>query len=106
MDPRTGKLLWKKRGSMATAGVDSDGLIAVTNSPDSGASARDPLLISIGVRDGKEKAKGAVYDPQHSLPAPDAMSLAWNGNDNVLYVQGERLSDDRPSVQAFKAPVG
>lgn len=106
VDLRTGKLLWKKRGSVATAGVDSDGLIAVTNSPDSGASARDPLLLSIGVRDGKEKVKGAVYDPQHSLPAPDAMSLAWNGNDNVLYVQGERLSDDRPSVQAFKAPVG
>ncbi|MFF4603509.1 PQQ-binding-like beta-propeller repeat protein [Streptomyces sp. NPDC001339] len=106
MDLKTGKLLWKKRGSAATAGVDDAGVIAVTTSPDSGASARDPLLVSIGLRDGKEKVMGAVYDPEHSLPSPDSMSLAWNGIDKTLFVQGERLSDNRPSVQAFKVPPG
>ncbi|MFI0716921.1 PQQ-binding-like beta-propeller repeat protein [Streptomyces inhibens] len=106
LDLKTGKLLWKKRGSAAVAGIDSEGVIAVTSSPDTGAISRDPVLVSIALRDGKEKAMGTLYDPKHSLPAPHSMSLAWNGNENTLFIQGERLSDDRPSVQAFKAPTG
>ncbi|MFG2831846.1 PQQ-binding-like beta-propeller repeat protein [Streptomyces sp. NPDC048434] len=106
MDLKTGKLLWKKRGSAAIAGADHDGLVMVTDSPDSGASAVNALMVSVGVRDGKEKVRGALYEKEHNLPAPSDMSLAWNGNDNTLFVQSERLSDNRPSVQAFKAPVG
>ncbi|MFI0790619.1 hypothetical protein ACH4Q6_34090 [Streptomyces lydicus] len=49
--------------------------------------------------------RGAVHDPEHSLPAPGSMSLARNGDDKVPHVRGERLSDDRPSVQACKVPV-
>lgn len=105
VDLKTGKLLWKKRGEVATAGLDTDGAVAVTTSPDSGASARDPLLISIGLRDGKEKVLGAVYDPDHQLPSPTSMSLFWHGREDTLFVQGERLSDNRPSVQAFKVPT-
>ncbi|MGY5127872.1 outer membrane protein assembly factor BamB family protein [Streptomyces nigrescens] len=106
MDLKTGKLLWKKRGSAAIAGGDHEDVIMVTDSPDSGASAVKPLLLSVGLRDGKEKVMGALYEKEHNLPAPSDMSLAWNGNKNTLFVQSERLSDDRPSVQAFKAPTG
>ncbi|MEU8683740.1 PQQ-binding-like beta-propeller repeat protein [Streptomyces sp. NPDC048611] len=106
MDLKTGKLLWKKRGEVATAGLDTEGAVAVTNSPDSGASARDPLLISINVRDGKEKVLGAVYDPDHQLPPPTSMSLFWHPRENTLYLQGESLNHDKTSIQAFKAPNG
>ncbi|MFE0377537.1 PQQ-binding-like beta-propeller repeat protein [Streptomyces inhibens] len=106
MDLKSGKLLWKKRGSAAIAGGDHEDVIMVTDSPDSGASAVNTLLVTVGLRDGKEKVMGALYEKEHNLPAPSDMSVAWNGNDSTLFVQSERLSNDRTSVQAFKAPTG
>ncbi|QIK07971.1 PQQ-binding-like beta-propeller repeat protein [Streptomyces sp. ID38640] len=104
MDLKTGELLWKKWSS-APAALDTEGLIAVTNAPDTGAVGRDPVLVSTGVRDGKEKVLGTLYDPKHALGSPDLMSLAWDGHTNTLFIQGAGLSHDKTSVQAFKAPV-
>ncbi|MFE3887651.1 PQQ-binding-like beta-propeller repeat protein [Streptomyces lydicus] len=103
MDMKTGELLWKKRGSAAIAGVNNQGLIMVTDSPDSGASAVKPLVVAVGLRDGKEKVKGTLYEKEHNLPAPGDMSLALD-RDNMLFIQSERLTDNRPSVQAFEVP--
>ncbi|MFJ9466646.1 outer membrane protein assembly factor BamB family protein [Streptomyces caniferus] len=103
MDMKTGKLLWKKRGSAAIAGVNNQGLMMVTDSPDSGASAVKALVVAVGLRDGKEKVKGTLYEKEHNLPAPSDMSLALD-RDNNLFIQSERLTDNRPSVQAFEVP--
>ncbi|MEU8786347.1 PQQ-binding-like beta-propeller repeat protein [Streptomyces sp. NPDC048637] len=105
MDLKTGELLWKKRASAPVA-LDTDGLIAVMSAPAAGPVGQDPVLVSIGVRDGKEKVLGTLYDPKHSLGSPELMSLAWDGHTNTLFLQGEGLSHDKSSVQAFKAPVG
>lgn len=103
MDMKTGKLLWKKRGSAAIAGVNNQGLMMVTDSPDSGASAVKELVVAVGLRDGKEKVKGTLYEKEHNLPAPSDMSVALD-RDNMLFIQSERLTDNRPSVQAFEVP--
>lgn len=104
LDLKTGKLLWKKSAS-APAALDTDGLIALTDAPATGAHGQDPVLVSIGLRDGKEKVLGTVYDPKHALGSPDLMSLAWDGHTNTLFLQGEGINGDKSSVQAFKAPV-
>lgn len=104
VDLKTGELLWKKRSS-ASAALDTEGLIAVTDAPDTGTPGQDPVLVSIGVRDGKEKVLGTVYDPKHALGSPELMSLAWDGHTNTLFIQGDGLSHDKSSIQAFKAPV-
>lgn len=105
VDLKTGKLLWRKRASAAVA-LDTDGLIAVTSAPAAGPAGQDPKLISLGVRDGKEKVLGTIYDPKHNLGMPGFMSLAWDGHTNTLFLQSESLSHDKTSVQAFKAPTG
>lgn len=105
VDLKTGELLWKKR-SAASAALDTEGLIAVTDAPDTGTPGQDPVLVSIGVRDGKEKVLGTVYDPKHALGSPELMSLAWDGHTNTLFIQGEGLNHDKSSIQAFKAPIG
>ncbi|MFE1175035.1 PQQ-binding-like beta-propeller repeat protein [Streptomyces sp. NPDC058773] len=104
MDLKTGKLLWKKSGAAAAA-LDTDGLIAVATAPATGPAGRDPVLVSLGLRDGKEKVLGTLYDPKHALGSPDLMSLAWDGHTNTLFIQGEGLSHDKSSIQAFKAPT-
>ncbi|MFH8567861.1 PQQ-binding-like beta-propeller repeat protein [Streptomyces sp. NPDC017993] len=104
LDLKTGKLLWKKRGSAGIAGVDNEGLIVLTDSPEGAAPGADTALVAINVRDGKEKVMGTLYDPKQDLSSVGLLSVAWNGKVNELYVQGEGVQDDRPSVQAFKLP--
>ncbi|WP_051877574.1 PQQ-binding-like beta-propeller repeat protein [Streptomyces natalensis] len=104
MDLKTGKLLWKKFGSEAIAGVDREGVIVVTDSL-GGADAVHQKVMAIGLRDGKEKELGSLYDPKHALPSPDQMSLSWYGGENTLLIQSTSLSNDGQSVQALKAPM-
>ncbi|WP_411143511.1 PQQ-binding-like beta-propeller repeat protein [Streptomyces sp. x-80] len=101
-DLRTGKLLWSKRETAATA--LEDGKVVAVAGPVATGGGRDPRLVTLDLRSGEEKVMGTLYDPKHSLPSPMQMSLRWNGNEKTLYVQGERLSDNAPSIQAFKAP--
>ncbi|MCB5910962.1 hypothetical protein [Streptomyces pinistramenti] len=99
VDLKPGKLLWKKQGTPVAEG---DGeVVAVASAPPTGGG-QDPVLVSLHVRDGKQTVKGILCDPKHSLGAPHLMSFTWSENEQTLYLEGERLCGDRPSLRAFK----
>ncbi|UGY93924.1 protein kinase domain-containing protein [Streptomyces gobiensis] len=97
-DLKTGKILWHKEGAVAL-GSTLDGVIAIRRSP----TTRDPQLVSIGLRDGKEEVRGTLYTPKHSLTALSTMSYAFDGY--KFYVVGKNLNDDRTMIRAFETNV-
>ncbi|WP_405743053.1 PQQ-binding-like beta-propeller repeat protein [Streptomyces sp. NBC_01525] len=95
VDLKTGKLLWKKQGTPVAEG---DGeVIGVANGPQ-----QDPVLVSFDVRDGTQTVKGTLYDPKHELASPHLMSLTWSENEQTLYLEDKRLSDDQPILRAYE----
>lgn len=104
VDLKTGKRLWKRSGAAAVA-LEEGNVIAVgvSHGSPSHPATQDPELISVGLRDAKTKLLGTLLTAGHDLPTGPNMSLAWNGNERVLYVEGESVSTFRPFLRAYKA---
>lgn len=94
-DLKTGTLLWSKEDAVAL-GVDDGNVIAVTGP---GADGRDPSLVSIGIRDGKEHVIGVLYTPDHSLSFLGGLDLSWSGG--TLYVIGDNAAHSGRVLRAF-----
>ncbi|MFG2224404.1 PQQ-binding-like beta-propeller repeat protein [Streptomyces sp. NPDC048644] len=105
VDLKSGKLLWKRSGAAATA-LDGENAIVVGSSKGTATQlgTQDPQLLSLGLRDGKEKVLGTLYDPKHDLPSATQMSVRWNDNEHTLYIEGNHPSGDAPFIRAFQVP--
>ncbi|MFD9816250.1 PQQ-binding-like beta-propeller repeat protein [Streptomyces sp. NPDC059080] len=104
VDLKTGKLLWKRSGTAAVT-LDGEDVIAVgaSHGTPSHLGTQDPELMSLGLRDGKAEVIGTLYDEKHDLPSGPNMSMKWDGNERVLYIEGESPSTFQPFLRAYKA---
>lgn len=99
LDLRTGKLLWTKAGGTVPVAVENGRAVAVANP---GVRQRHPRLVSIDLRSGAQRVTGSLYAPEHALPVPVSLSLAWHRG--TLYAAGTDGTSDKEALWAFPAP--
>ncbi|MFF9482710.1 PQQ-binding-like beta-propeller repeat protein [Streptomyces sp. NPDC014733] len=104
VDLKTGKRLWKRSGAAAVA-LDGENVIAVgaSHGSPSHPATQDPELLSLGLRDAKTEMMGTLFTEKHDLPSGPNMSMKWDGNERVLYVEGASVSTFQPFLRAYKA---
>ncbi|MFI1850059.1 PQQ-binding-like beta-propeller repeat protein [Streptomyces sp. NPDC020480] len=88
-DLRTGTVLWSKADTIQI-GLESGKVLAVKAPEQPG---QDPNVVSIGLRDGKEAARGLLLTPRHSLSRVQSLTAGvWGG---TLYVVNQEIDDPK-----------
>lgn len=96
-DLKTGKVLWSKREGWVPVSIEEHGQVTAIMPPRN-PWAGDPKVVSISLRDGKERVRGTLYTPEHSL-----YGASYGGWSDEVYAVGEKDPGDSQAGRMLRA---